>query len=76
MAIHDDQWTKEMPAMYTYSWKERAQAALLLTLMAGAVLIMAFPQYTPIFLGLAASILIPFCLMTIYYLIKVVFLGR
>jgi hypothetical protein len=59
MAIHDDNWTKEMPDMYTISKRERVVSGLIAILMAMVLVSLFVPaigQYVMYVIGGAAVV--------------------
>jgi hypothetical protein len=76
MAIHDDNWTEEMPTMYTYSKRERIEAggfaALLLLVLAMMVWPVIFKVlFIPFLVVGAAGIA-----WTLYYFLRIAIRGR
>ena len=76
MAIHDDNWTKEMATMYTYSKRDRIWAG---TMAALVVLIMAMTFWPPLFTILEIPLTVAMVAgagWALYYFLRVAIRGR
>jgi sterol desaturase/sphingolipid hydroxylase (fatty acid hydroxylase superfamily) len=76
MAIHDDNWTKEMPNMYTYSKRERWTAGIMAL---GVLLGMALPFFPRLYAILEWPLIVSvvtMALATIFYFLRIAFTGR
>jgi len=76
MAIHDDNWTEEMPNMYTYSKRQRIEAGVFATLLVMALAMLIWPAifnvlYIPLFAAGVAGVA-----WTLYYFLRIAFRGR
>ena len=76
MAIHDDNWTKEIPDMYTYSKRERIWAASMAAFMVLIGGMMVWPKlYTILEIPLVVT-LVTVAAWTLYYFLRVAIRGR
>ena len=76
MAIHDDNWTKEIPDMYTYSKRDRWSAGGMAALILLAVTLPFFPSLYNI---LQVPLVIAFIVAaaaTITYFLRIALTGR
>lgn len=76
MAIHDDNWTKEIPDMYTYSKRDRIWAGGMAALI---VLIGAMMVWPKLFTILEIPLVVTFvvgAVWTLYYFLRVAIRGR
>ena len=76
MAIHDDNWTKEMPTMYTYSKSDRIWAG---GMAAYIVLWVAMLMWQPLYEALKVPLGIIFggaLAWALYYFLRIAIRGR
>jgi hypothetical protein len=76
MAIHDDNWTKEIPNMYTYTKRERLEAGGFAALLVLVLAMMVWPAifkvlYIPFLVAGAAGIA-----WTLYYFLRIAIRGK
>ncbi len=76
MAIHDDNWTKEMETGYRLPKKDRIAAGAMAALILLAVVLPFFPQLYEILEVPLAVAIVGSAVIMIYYFLRVAIRGR